>query len=303
MEQLEEMKMPMEEESRVGMDQTDKNSLHTSISGNKKQILSVDDDPAAHEDLVELYFRKMGSFPLLNRRQEVEIAKRIEMANQELIELFTESPLIMRYLMDLKAKLESGEVRAHRLITGVDEHNHLIEDEKAAFKKLLRTLKLIEKCIHPESMRIVARETCEATKTTVPGVKILKKYLIQCCFSTSQIETMCELVFRHHSAISRELSQIRDCSAALGIDTGEIDESFYTHGPKAEMAFNADGISEPSGKRKWMHSASRRYAEKIRQSQRRIRDLLNRTGMDLETFNEHVSRMKSTEKRVHRAKT
>ena len=50
------------------------------------------------DDPVRMYLREMGSIKLLTRDGEVEVAKKIESGNTELIDIFSESNLILQYL-------------------------------------------------------------------------------------------------------------------------------------------------------------------------------------------------------------
>ena len=57
------------------------------------------------DDPVRMYLREMGSIQLLTRSGEVEVAKKIESGNLELIEIFSESNLILLYLKNLSRQL------------------------------------------------------------------------------------------------------------------------------------------------------------------------------------------------------
>ena len=57
------------------------------------------------DDPVRMYLREMGSIQLLTRSGEVEVAKKIESGNHELIEIFSESNLILIYLNNLARQL------------------------------------------------------------------------------------------------------------------------------------------------------------------------------------------------------
>ena len=96
------------------------------------------------EDLVELYFRKMSRFPVLKRDEELEVSKRIENKNHQLMEEFVNSPLVLGYILKLKEGLEKGDLHAHRLIMGVDDQSRLVADEENAERNFRRALKLVE---------------------------------------------------------------------------------------------------------------------------------------------------------------
>src|SRR5713226_2112602 len=60
-------------------------------------------------DPVRLYLREMSNFQLLSREQEVEIAKRIEEAENEVEEEVLCSPVTLDFVIEMGARVEAGE--------------------------------------------------------------------------------------------------------------------------------------------------------------------------------------------------
>ena len=106
MNQLQENESSNEGREMEGMEFLEESPLE-SIKKFNIELESGESDPKGSDDLIELYFRKMSRFPLLKR-------------DEELIEEFVNSQLVLGYIMDLKEGLEYGELHAHRLVTGVD---------------------------------------------------------------------------------------------------------------------------------------------------------------------------------------
>ncbi|MFH1807403.1 MAG: RNA polymerase sigma factor RpoD [Pseudomonadota bacterium] len=71
-------------------------------------------------DPVRMYLRKMGSVSLLTRDGEVEIAKRIEEGEQEVLRAVLESPLAVAEIIDLGDKLRQGKVRLRDVVRDLD---------------------------------------------------------------------------------------------------------------------------------------------------------------------------------------
>ena len=61
-------------------------------------------------DPVRMYLREMGSESLLNREEEVEIAKRIEAGEQEIGRVVLHAPIIVSELITIGEDLRSGKV-------------------------------------------------------------------------------------------------------------------------------------------------------------------------------------------------
>jgi RNA polymerase primary sigma factor len=60
-------------------------------------------------DPVRMYLREMGTVPLLTREGEVEIAKRIERGQLEVLKALSRSPIVIQALFALREELKSGD--------------------------------------------------------------------------------------------------------------------------------------------------------------------------------------------------
>ncbi len=82
-------------------------------------------------DPVRMYLRKMGSVSLLTREGEVEIAKRIEEGEKEVMRVVIESPLAMREIQALAERLRRGKIRVRDVLRDFDEDMAEADEEKA----------------------------------------------------------------------------------------------------------------------------------------------------------------------------
>ena len=62
-------------------------------------------------DPVRMYLRRMGSVSLLTREGEVEIAKRIEAGNRDVLEILLNSPIAVPFLDDTIDRVRRGQLR------------------------------------------------------------------------------------------------------------------------------------------------------------------------------------------------
>src|SRR4029077_11112190 len=72
-------------------------------------------------DPVKLYLKKMGSVSLLTREGEVEIAKRIEEGEIDILRALLASKLGTLAIVDLGERLETQRTKIKDVIRGVDE--------------------------------------------------------------------------------------------------------------------------------------------------------------------------------------
>jgi RNA polymerase primary sigma factor len=91
-------------------------------------------------DPVRMYLREMGTVSLLSREGEVEIAKKIEEGEKQVIDEVLSSPLALRHVLDLGTRLSEREIRVREIIRDGDEDSEYLEDEELHEKRLLEQI-------------------------------------------------------------------------------------------------------------------------------------------------------------------
>ena len=91
-------------------------------------------------DPVRLYLREMGTVPLLTREGEVEIAKRIERGQLNVLKAVSRSPIVIKEVINLGDQLERGE----RSINDVIIFNEDVMTEEKVEDRLKETVRAIE---------------------------------------------------------------------------------------------------------------------------------------------------------------
>jgi RNA polymerase primary sigma factor len=82
----------------------------------EEKSLSLRETGGGHtDDPVRMYLREMGSIPLLTREGEVEIAKRIEEAQNQIIMAVIKNPLATKEVLHLRDKLKNGKLSLDEL--------------------------------------------------------------------------------------------------------------------------------------------------------------------------------------------
>src|ERR671918_676939 len=81
-----------------------------------------DDEPGARSnDPVRLYLRKMGSVSLLTREGEVEIAKRIEEGEKEVLRALLACRVAVAEVLDIGNRLKAGKLRIREVVKDAPE--------------------------------------------------------------------------------------------------------------------------------------------------------------------------------------
>jgi RNA polymerase primary sigma factor len=98
------------------------------------------DDDAGYgksNDPVRMYLRKMGSVSLLTREGEVEIAKRIEEGEKEILAAVLSSSIAIREILELGERLRKGKIRVREIIKDAgDEQQAEREEEESEDESL-----------------------------------------------------------------------------------------------------------------------------------------------------------------------
>ncbi len=97
--------------------------------------------PVRYDDPVRMYLREMGRVPLLTREGEVEIAKRIEAGERQVVGALFRAEPSLREIRLLMKKLKDGQLKIEDFIK-VDD---TAATEQALQKERLRAVKILEK--------------------------------------------------------------------------------------------------------------------------------------------------------------
>ncbi len=119
-------------------------------------------------DPVKLYLKKMGSVSLLTREGEVEIAKRIEAGELEILRALLASRLGTMAIVELGERLETAKTKVKDVIRGVEDEVSP-EDEKEYLDRVIKAVskvksllayqeKMDPKLVGPDAKKTLAKE-------------------------------------------------------------------------------------------------------------------------------------------------
>jgi RNA polymerase primary sigma factor len=112
--------------------------------GESEGDLGLEPDGAAKlDDPVRLYLKEMGTVSLLTREGEVEIAKRIEDGEKEVLYSLLEVPLTFKAIMKLAKKLEEDKLSPQGVLDDFDEDDPAMDlsTQKSRVLKLLQKIR------------------------------------------------------------------------------------------------------------------------------------------------------------------
>ena len=259
------------------------------------------------DDPVRMYLREMGSIKLLTRDGEVEVAKKIESGNTELIDIFSKSNLILLYLQNLSKQLKSNKIKARHVVSGLDEDDNVIEDEDEATARVIAQLNDLWKYhgAMKKARKLQASRKLKAAeeKRLEKNETLFKDAILNINFNSRQIELMCEEMFNHKNKIDLTFLKMDTNLKSLHLSVEEMDTMFkqlrIVSGKKAKEKA-AKEISAKSGHR---ISIANRYFEKIELNRKRISTMTDLTALSLKGFELEVKKLKRVERKVKSAKS
>ena len=126
------------------------------------------------KDPVLIYLKEMGSLPLLTREGEVEIARRIESGQQEILGVVLNCPIAVREVINLGGALRAGRMEIREVTNEIDDEEADVEKEQIQKK---RVLNLIDKIERGEERIRILRGELKLRNKEVPKERIHEKIL------------------------------------------------------------------------------------------------------------------------------
>ena len=129
-------------------------------------------------DPVKMYLREMGNVTLLSREGEVEIAKKIESGEQDVIKAMLDTIIGISTILALGDEIESGALRPKHVLRDIDEGDTYV-DEVLQIERFLKTIKkikettdendvyrdmLFDESIEPDEARRIRRSIARRTR-------------------------------------------------------------------------------------------------------------------------------------------
>ena len=259
------------------------------------------------DDPVRMYLREMGSIQLLSRDGEVEVAKRIEKGNADLIDIFSDSKLILLYLQNLTKHLKNKKIKARHVISGLDEDDNVIEDEDKATVKLIAQFDILWK--HHRSVNKFQKH--QAKRKLQPAEKkrleesesLFKDAIRNISFNSRQIELMCDEILNHKEKINLTFRKMNSNIKSLDLPVEKMDKLFEQLSSATSKKAKEKTAKDISAKTGQPFSIANRYFEKIEMKRKRISTMIEQTTLSLDDFNLEVKSLKQVERKVKSAKS
>jgi RNA polymerase primary sigma factor len=224
-------------------------------------------------DPVRMYLREMGSVSLLNRDEEVEIAKRIEEGEKEIADVALNAPFIIRELVSIGEKLKSDKISVREIIRDLDNEEIDVNEEHYK-KKLLSSIEKIRRSEQKqlELQKKLAQKNLSEAKKRELEKKINQKsekifsLIQQININDVQIEKVTQKLKHFLARLEKAEREIIQCTESTGTPLEELKKLF-------------------------------RQIKKGRQEEKKI---VKKTGISKEDLSEYEKMIKSARKKIKR---
>ncbi|NDD92461.1 RNA polymerase sigma factor RpoD, partial [bacterium] len=174
-------------------------------SEEEKEEQAAGPDYARGADPVKLYLKKMGSVSLLTREGEVEIAKRIEEGEIEILRALLASRLGTLAIVELGERMESGRTKVKDVIRGVDEEISA-DDEKVYLDRVLAAIAKVKSLVGYQEKAEPKLVGAEARKTPVKEKERLQTEIRR---RERQVESAFENIMFNRKTINQLSAKIK----------------------------------------------------------------------------------------------
>jgi len=211
------LQIELVEEAEVAED------THTVTEGRettKDTETDIDDDSytGRTDDPVRMYLREMGSVPLLTRKGEVKIAKKIEAGKKVIEKIVMGVPITCKEIFSAKEKLALGKLSIKDILN-IEETEEFQEDEKVleqrteVFVKQVGELSVLEVELHKLIFKYKENVATEEEQKVCNDLIRLKRY---------QMVKLTKDMNLSPAQINKTVKRIRTISANIRGDLSEI---------------------------------------------------------------------------------
>jgi RNA polymerase primary sigma factor len=285
-------------------------------------LSTVDSEFGRTTDPVRLYMREMGSFDLLTREGEIEIAKRIEGGLQAMMMAISASAAIMAEILGYADQIASGEIAISAVVDGfvvadeaddyvaeedVDSFDDADDDDGAsAGRAMTRRL---------EEMRVTALGRFAAMRQSFDGLRqafevsgygseayrkaqqALTAELMTVRFTVKTIDRLCAMLRKQVEDVRRHERDLR----RIAVDRCGMPQQIFVDRYPAN-ALNLDWIESEAAAGPPYGAALRRNLPAIQELQTKLIDLQSKVAIPIADLKEISKKMNEGERSARGAK-
>jgi RNA polymerase primary sigma factor len=253
-------------------------------------------------DPVKMYLREMGLVSLLSREGEVEIAKKIEDGEKDVMDSIFGIASSVKDVVDIGIRLKSGDLRIKSILTNLEDEDGFVEEDmhKERVLKLIDKITSLDKKIDVLKAKLKSKSIDNEEKIIIEAE--LEKYtkrIISMCrkvkFSKKQIERMVSKLKNYVAEGEKADNKIRRCKEETGLSLKEMEKAWerIKKLPEGRIVDKETKVSIEKLKE---------CEAIVGEAKKRTTAIVQETGLSFTAFKKVVTLIEKGERRAERAK-
>ena len=271
------------------------------------QALPLEDDSGGRvTDPVKMYLREMGMVCLLTREGEVEIAKRIERGEEEVIDAIIATPIGVRKILSLREKIALEKLRVRDVLKNLDEdfEEYSSEEEDKEKERLIELLEevqqLYEENLKMEELILTSSAEGKSREADEEALRVGKE----------RIAELLKNLRLEKRQVDRIVSKLRSCVERIEKGEREIEQCMIRTGKPVQelrrlfrhVKSNPDSMDQTAKDLGLKPDEFLEMEKTIKNGRRRMRRIGQEAKMDIRSLKEIMSQVDAGEVKAKEAK-
>ncbi len=271
------------------------------------QALPLEDDSGGRvTDPVKMYLREMGMVCLLTREGEVEIAKRIERGEEEVIDAIIATPIGVRKILNLREKIAQEKLRVRDVLKNLDEdfEEYSSEEEDKEKERLIELLEevqqLYEENLKMEELILTSSAEGKSREADEEALRVGKE----------RIAELLKNLRLEKRQVDRIVSKLRSCVERIEKGEREIEQCMIRTGKPVQelrrlfrhVKSNPDSMDQTAKDLGLKPDEFLEMEKTIKNGRRRMRRIGQEAKMDIRSLKEIMSQVDAGEVKAKEAK-
>jgi len=257
-------------------------------------------------DPVKMYLREMGMVCLLTREGEVEIAKRIERGEEEVIDAIIATPIGVRKILNLREKIALEKLRVRDVLKNLDEdiEEYSSEEEDKEKERLIELLEevqqLYEENLKMEELILTSSAEGKSREADEEALRVGKE----------RIAELLKNLRLEKRQVDRIVSKLRSCVERIEKGEREIEQCMIRTGKPVQelrrlfrhVKSNPDSMDQTAKDLGLKPDEFLEMEKTIKNGRRRMRRIGQEAKMDIRSLKEIMSQVDAGEVKAKEAK-
>jgi RNA polymerase primary sigma factor len=183
-------------------------------------------------DPVRMYLRKMGSVSLLTREGEVEIAKRIEDGEKEVLDAVLHSSIAIKEIIQIGERLKKGKMRVREVIRDAPDEDDETFDEQGRTDQVVKLIEKIRRLdkdnemlneqLDSKTKKVSDQKRKEVRDAVIRNESAMAETLADVKLNKRQIERIIENLKKLIERVDQVERELRQIETRAGIPLREL---------------------------------------------------------------------------------